>query len=124
MTKKNPIDNLKPYKPGQSGNPSGKPLQLLTKDKVSSVLGKFSNMSGTQLNEVLKDPKSTMLELMVAAVMAKAVKDGDPHRLDFLLQRSIGKVSDMTTIEVKQWNEDLKTIPIETLKQVGRGNDE
>lgn len=111
------------FKPGQSGNPGGKPAQLLTKDKVAGVLGKFSGMSGVQLNDVLKDPKSTMLELMVAAVMAKAVKEGDPHRLDFLLQRSIGKVQDMTQIEVRQWTDDLKTIPIDTLKQLSKGDD-
>jgi hypothetical protein len=111
------------FKPGVSGNPGGKPAQLLTKDKVAGVLGKFSAMSREQLQEVIQNPRSTMLEIMIASVMAKAAKDGDPHRLDFLLQRSIGKVSDMTTLEVKHWTDDLKTIPLDTLKQISKGDE-
>lgn len=112
------------WKPGESGNKNGKPANLLTKDKVSSVLSKFSHMSPEEIQAVLDDKKSTMLEAMVASVMKRALSDGDPHRLEFLLQRSIGKVQDMTQIEVRQWTDDLKTIPIDTLKQIGKGMDE
>lgn len=120
----NSLANLKPSQPGMTNNPSGRPANLLTKDKVASILGRFSNMSPTDLQAVLDNPKSTMMEAMVASVMKRALADGDPHRLEFLLQRSIGKVQDMTQIEVRQWTDDLKTIPIDTLKQLGKGSDE
>ncbi len=91
------MSNLRPaksWKPGQSGNPSGKPKGLLTKDQVMSVLGKFSALTKTELQEVLQNPKSTMLEIMVASVMVKAAQTGDSARLDFLWNRSIGKVKE------------------------------
>jgi hypothetical protein len=111
------------FKPGQSGNPGGKPAGILTKDKVAGILGKFAGASREQLQEVIQNPKSTMMEIMIASVMARAAKEGDPHRLEFLLQRSIGKVSDMTTLEVKHWTDDLKTIPLDTLKQISKGEE-
>lgn len=81
------------WKPGQSGNKSGKPKQLLTKDKVKGVLGKFSDMTRDQIQDVITNPKSTMLEIMVASIIVKAAKDGDFSRLNFILDRSIGRVA-------------------------------
>lgn len=86
--------HLKPFKPGQSGNPSGKPKNLLTKDKVKAIVGKFANMTREELQSVVADPKSTMIEITVASIMVKAAKDGDYTRLDFILNRSIGRVLD------------------------------
>lgn len=120
MTKKNPIDNLKPYKPGQSGNPSGKPAGLLTKDQVSSVMGKFSHSTREQLQAVITNPKSTMLEIMVASVMARAAKDGDPNRMEFLLQRTIGKVQDLSQIELKKWDAEFEQLPRQNILDVLR----
>lgn len=85
--------NLKPYTKGQSGNPSGKPKQLLTKDKVKGILGKFADMTRDELQNIVQDPKSTMLEIMVASIMVKAAKDGDFSRLNFILDRSIGRAA-------------------------------
>ncbi len=82
-----------PWRKGQSGNPSGKPKGLLTNDQVKATLGKFWSMSKEDLLGILKNEKSTMGELMIASVMARAAKDGDANRLNFLLDRSIGKVS-------------------------------
>lgn len=112
------------FKPGQSGNPSGKPRQLLTKDKVSSVLGRLAEYTIAHLEALIENPASPSLEVMIAALMVRAAKEGDPNRIEFVLQRSIGKVQDMTTIEVKKWSDDLKTIPIDTLKQLSKGSDE
>lgn len=109
--------NLKPWQPGQSGNLAGKPKQLLTKDKVSSILGKFSNMTRDELQDVVKDPKSTMLEIMIASVIVKAAESGDYSRLDFLLSRSIGKVKEEieNTIKPAVGDEELDLIPRERL---------
>ena len=110
--------NIKNYgfKPGQSGNPSGKPKQLLTKDKVSSILGKFATMTQEQLQAVVTDKKSTMIEIMIASVMVKAAKDGDYARLDFLLTRSVGKVKDEIEQTIRNvTDEDLESIPQDAL---------
>ena len=85
--------HLRPFKPGQSGNPGGKPKQLLTKEKVKGILGKFADMTRQQLQDIIQNPKSSMLEIMVASIMAKAAKDGDFSRMNFILDRSIGRVT-------------------------------
>lgn len=92
--------NLKPFKPGQSGNPSGKPKQLLTQDKVSSVMGKFADMTRDELQKVIQNPRSTMLEITVASILAQAAKSGDATRLSFLLDRSIGRVKETHSVEM------------------------
>lgn len=86
------MSNLKPaWKKGQSGNPSGKPKQLLTKDKVNAIIGKFSLLNREELQSLVQSPKTPMIEIMVASIMVRAAKDGDYARLSFLLDRSIGK---------------------------------
>lgn len=112
--------HLKHWPKGVSGNPLGKPKQLLTKDKVKSVLGKFCDMSIAELQAVANNPNAKMLEVMVANIMIKAAETGDYSRLDFILNRSIGKVpndqnesqpestSSMTIEEKIQW---LKSTP-------------
>lgn len=81
------------WKPGVSPNPGGRPKSLLTKDKVKGILGKFADMTLQDLENLVKDPQSKMLEIMVASIMVKAAKDGDFSRLNFILDRSIGRVA-------------------------------
>lgn len=118
--------NIKNYgfKPGKSGNPSGKPKQLLTKDKVSSILGKFATMTRDQLQAVVSDSKSTMIEIMIASVMVRAAKDGDYARLDFLLSRSVGKVKEeiAQTLSLDR-HEELDEIPRDKLLTLLAGNE-
>ena len=42
-----------------------------------------------------------MIEITVASIFAKAAKDGDYSRLEFLLSRTIGKVTDKMEIQAK-----------------------
>lgn len=104
------------WKPGQSGNKSGKPKQLLTRDKVSSVVGKFACMTRDELQDVIKNPKSSMLEITVAAIMARAAKDGDFNRLNFILDRSIGKV----TSEEKEFMNEVISVTPENIAELCR----
>lgn len=98
MEKKDPLKNLKPYPPGVSGNPAGRAKQFLTQDKIMSVIGKFADMTSAQLEEILKSPKSSMLEITVASILAKAAETGDYSRLEFLFSRSVGKVKEQLEV--------------------------
>ena len=82
------------FRPGVSGNPSGKAKNLLTKDSLRGVLDRFMKMSKEELIEIAKDDKTPMLELAIASILAKCVETGDYSRLEALLQRHIGKVAD------------------------------
>lgn len=86
--------NLKPFKKGISGNPSGRPKDLLTKDKVDQIIARFSFMNRQDLQEVVQNPKTPMIEIMIASVMVQAAKTGDYSRLEAILSRSVGKVKE------------------------------
>src|SRR4051812_25650975 len=91
------------FKKGQSGNPGGKkPLAPevrnaahLTKERLITILNEFINLDREQIALKLQDPKATMLELAVGHIIAKAAKDGDTLRLNFLFDRIVGKVTDV-----------------------------
>jgi len=110
------------WKPGQSGNPSGKPKGLLTVDDVKAMMYRFWRMSADELLMFLQDPKAPMGELMIASVMARAVKDGDFSRLAFLLDRSVGKVKEEIEQTVRSiTDEDLDKIPRDALIKLVSG---
>lgn len=88
------------FKPGQSGNPGGKKKQLLTKDKVSAIIGKVADNSFEQVKDLVGKETATMLERTVASIFLEAYNKADASKLEFLFQRSIGKVTEQ--IDVKQ----------------------
>ena len=96
------------FKPGQSGNPLGPPVlppevkeaRKLTRIEFERIASQYMQMTKEEITKKLQDPKSTTLELIVMTIIHKAVKDGDQHRLDFLLNRLIGKVKDEVDVNV------------------------
>lgn len=86
------------FKPGVSGNPKGHPStkkgerKVLTRPRVEEEISKLADMPKDELMEVASNPKTPMLTIMIASVMVHAAKEGDSQRLNFLLDRSIGRV--------------------------------
>ena len=119
MARKPPPEYTR-WKPGQSGNASGKPKGLLTQNEISALIGRFWRLSSDQLELVLKDPKTTMGEAMIASVMLRAFKDGDFSRVEGLLTRGVGKVKDVSEV-THNYDEELKKVDrekiVELLKQ-------
>jgi hypothetical protein len=91
--------NLKPFKPGQSGNPGGRPSISPEEKKYRSLSRKqFSEMGSLivtgnweELQSVEKHPDSTVLEKLVAKVLLDAHKTGNWGVVNSLLDRLIGK---------------------------------
>lgn len=73
---KNSLANLKPYKPGQSGNPGGRPKHL-TK----------------ALDSLLADKKKRYPEQIVEAAIERAIKKSD-KALEIVWNRAEGKADD------------------------------
>ncbi len=82
------------YKKGKSGNPGGRPKAVLRVEDVRELMQQFCLMSQMQLCEIIAKPESTMIECMIASIMAKAVAHGDHTRLEFLMARTWGKVKE------------------------------
>lgn len=90
----------------------------LTRTKLEEVLHKHLHKSKEELMAVLKDPATIALELMVVSVLVKAINNGDQVRLQFLLDRLIGKVPEkveMKTHDVTD-EEKIKQMADELLK--------
>ena len=79
------------FKPGQSGNPGGRPKAKITIDLLKEIVEKLFLMNREQLQQVITDAKTTTIELQFVSIMARAAKDGDYSRLSFILDRIIGK---------------------------------
>lgn len=88
------------FQPGVVTNPLGRPkladdikiTRALTKVEFTLLSTMHLNMSEDQLDEILADSTTPMINKMVAQVIKKAAIEGDQHRLNFLLERLIGKV--------------------------------
>lgn len=106
MTKPRNTKGLKPFKPGQSGNPGGRPKtpedlregRKLNQHELERVINKLLYLDKGQLQEVVRNPETPMLELIAASILAQAAQKGDQQRLEFVLQRMIGKVKDQLEV--------------------------
>jgi hypothetical protein len=96
------------FQKGVSGNPNGRPklppeikqIQKMSPTFVRAMINKLSRMTKDELAIHLKDPKTPVLEVTLGSIYAKAIKDGDYMRLNFLLDRTIGKVKEEVDISV------------------------
>ena len=89
---------------GKSGNPNGRaktPAELkdCTPTEMRLLIWKLWKYDKFQLKNLLERENAQMGELMIASVIAKAVKMGDPVRLEALMSRLVGKVKDVVELE-------------------------
>ena len=87
--------NLKHFKPGQSGNPSGRRKGNITKNEVEDLVSRCFTMTKAELKEIIESPKSRIIDIHVASIIAQGIKKGDLYSLNGLLDRTIGKVKDV-----------------------------
>lgn len=93
-------DKRNVWKPGQSGNPKGRPrkwISQLAKDngytllQIKDTMKQMLAMSVKELDEIVKDKRdSTALERAVAMSLKKAAQYGDMFRLEAVITRPFG----------------------------------
>lgn len=98
MARKPPPEHTR-WKPGQTGNPGGRPklpkelreVKEFTTDEIKRVIAKYMRMTKGELEVVLDKGNSKtlpMFEAMIASVISNAWKTGDFSKIEFLLNRS------------------------------------
>lgn len=66
----------------------------MTQIELERSVNKFLYMPAAEIEAALAAPETTMLDRMIANIIAQAALKGDQMRLDFVLNRLIGKVKD------------------------------
>jgi hypothetical protein len=97
LAKKPPPEHTR-WKPGESGNKAGKVKNLLTQDSVKKLISQFSEMTEVELKEIAENPNTPWKEKALATQMLQAPEN--LGALNFVLERSIGKVKDVKEISV------------------------
>ncbi len=90
------------FKKGQSGNPKGRPpitkeqraFRELTVETYREVLKIILAGNLEALQTLMKDPKSTVLEVSLASAALKAIKVGDYSVIERIAERIVGKIPD------------------------------
>lgn len=97
------------FKKGNKGGPGRPPtppdlkeVKKLTPSFVHRLIAKLGRMDLASLEAHLKDPETTVLDLMVGRIIMKAIREGDHQRLNFLFDRTIGKVLQQVQVEMPE----------------------
>jgi hypothetical protein len=69
-------------------------------DHLKRVILVMLSMTKDEVLAMGKDPSATCLELCIGAIIARVIRDGDMHRLGFLLDRAFGKVTESVKIDL------------------------
>lgn len=95
------LANLKLFKKGESGNPTGgnqlinstalRAIRALTIKELASVGESIVKMSITEIREMAARPDATGLHCMIAAIADKVISKGDAIAFDKLMDRLVGK---------------------------------
>lgn len=127
----NSAKNLRMFKPGVSGNPSGrakKPLpetlrgvDSLTGMEVVKLISKYARMTQDEMAAAVDSKKLSVLELTFVSIFSKSIELGDFSRVSFLLDRCIGKVKDIVEDEDDEYTherEKLKQLSLSELLEL------
>ncbi len=108
------------FKPGQSGNPSGRPKGLLTADQVSALISRLAVLTLDELKLIQQDPKAEMHRRIIATEIVTALEKADYGRLEALFMRGIGKVRDVTEVHQHNYDAELDGEPKENVLKLLR----
>ena len=101
------LQNLTPWKKGQSGNPKGKDRKYVTLLKeqgyrlgeINDTIQVMMSMTIEELKGVYDHVDATILEKTIANAMNKSLKNGSLYSLDTLLTRVYGKPKEQMDIQ-------------------------
>lgn len=82
--------------------PELKNIPRLTKEQLEATIAKYNYLPLKDLEVLKKDMTLMVLDHMVISIIIKALKHGDQNRMQFLLDRTIGRVKEVKEIVLPQ----------------------
>jgi hypothetical protein len=97
--KRGNTQNLIPYKPGQSGNPKGRPKRAVSYltgkgyklTEINDTIQEMVGMNIAELKKVRESDNATILEKTIAEALKKGLEKGNLESIETLLNRVYGK---------------------------------
>ena len=120
------------FKKGQVANPEGgrahdketKMIRNLTRKELAEVGSLVVKKDLESLKAMRTNPKSTVLQAMMAGMAIKIVSRGDAAAFDALLNRLVGKVKDEVITTNQNVNMNIQAEDREELKDIMRELDD
>ena len=72
-----------------------KKSRKLNRLELETILNKYADMTGAQINEALEGAMVPAKELMVANLFSKAIREADPRRIELIWDRMVGPSIDI-----------------------------
>ena len=99
-----PNEHINQFKPGESGNPNGRPRKYVSLLKeqgyklseINDSLMALLSMDLNELKEVFENPKATVLEKAVAGAIRKSIEKGSLYNIETIITRAMGKPKEQT----------------------------
>ena len=96
------------FKPGQSGNPKGGPKHLpgvneingMLKRECSVVISMLMQMDIETLQAHVSEKKTKSMEVFFGVIIIDAIQKRDTIKMNWLLDRTVGKVPDAVKMNV------------------------
>ncbi len=110
------------YQPTAEQRSGGQPKDLadarkLTKAKLCGLLNKHLWYTKDEARDIVQDPDTPMLEILIASIVNKAIVKGDEKRLNFILDRLIGKPE--IEVKIDAYMHKLKQLTDKEMIQAG-----
>ena len=95
------------WKPGETGNPNGGPglpkdlreARKVNQMELERAINKMTSLTEPELEALIASPGTLVFDKFVANIVKLGMRDGDERRMEFILQRMIGKVPDQVRVE-------------------------
>lgn len=119
MANSNPNqENLIKYKPGQCGNPNGRPKKIYTilKEKgytsadIKASFGELAWYNEAEIKKIKNDRTKPMIVRIVANQFSLAYTNSDWSKVKEILEHTIGKATQPLELDNKTTKKDLSDI--------------